>query len=495
MIIPVILAGGSGSRLWPLSRQLNPKQFISLPEAALSGHGGEQKGGSLFQATINRLEGLAGLLPPLVICNEEHRFLVAEQFRQLGIEDGLIVLEPAGRNTAPAVTLAAEVIRTLIVPKLAPGEPLLMLVLPADHVIGDPAVFHDCVRRGAELATEGHLVTFGICPRYPETGYGYIQRAESLGAGKVGTEAFKVRRFVEKPDLERAKAYLEDGSYDWNSGMFLFGLNEWLAEIGRFAPDMARQCQAACAGIKHDGDFVRIDRAAFEACPSDSIDYAVMEKTAAAAVVAMDAEWNDLGAWNAVWEISVNKTPANNVIQGDAHAIDVSDSYIHADSRLVVAIGLKDVVLVETADAVLVADRKQVQDVKKAVQWLEQHQRDEARLHTLVYRPWGSYESLATGPGFQVKRIRVKPGAALSLQMHHKRAEHWVVIQGVATVTCDDRLFDLQPNESTFIPLGSKHRLQNRTSDWVELIEVQTGSYLGEDDIVRFDDVYGRVSS
>lgn len=489
MIIPVILAGGSGSRLWPLSRQLNPKQFINLPGLATA----DQPDFSLFQSTLVRLKGLPGLLPPLVICNEEHRFLVAEQLRQLGIDDGLIVLEPEGRNTAPAVTVAAGVIRELVAPRLPAEEPLLMLVLPADHVIGDLEVFHDCVRRGAELAATGNLVTFGIKPRYAETGYGYIQRAQSLGCGVAASEAFRVQRFVEKPDAERALAYLEDGSYDWNSGMFLFELNEWLAQIARFAPQMAEQCTLACSELKHDGDFVRIGREAFAACPADSIDYAVMEKTAAAAVVAMDAEWNDLGAWNAVWEINANKNGANNVIQGDAHVIDVHNSYIHAGARLVVAIGLKDVVVVETADAVLVADRQQVQDVKKAVQWLEQHRREEARLHTLVYRPWGSYESLATGPGFQVKRIRVKPGAALSLQMHHQRAEHWVVIQGVATVTCDNRTFELQPNESTFIPLGSKHRLQNKTSDWVELIEVQTGAYLGEDDIVRFDDVYGRV--
>lgn len=498
MIIPVILAGGSGSRLWPLSRQLNPKQFIRLPgvfsPVPATGNTGECSAPSLFQSTIMRLGGLPGLLPPLVICNEEHRFLVAEQLRELGVDNGLIVLEPIGRNTAPAVTLAATVIQRLVVPRLTADEPVLMLVLPADHVIGDTAVFHDCIRRGVQLAAEGSLVTFGIRPRYPETGYGYIQRADSLGHGDAVCEAFRVQRFVEKPDLDHARAYLDDGSYDWNSGMFLFELNEWLTQIARFEPGIAQQCHQACTQLQHDGDFVRIGRAAFEACPSNSIDYAVMEKTASAAVVAMDADWNDLGAWNSVQDINTNKTPDNNVIHGDAHAINVHNSYIHADARLVIAIGLKDAIVVETADAVLVADRHQVQDVKKAVQWLEQHQRSEAKLHTLVYRPWGSYESLATGPGFQVKRIRVKPGAALSLQMHHKRAEHWVVIKGVATVTCDDKVFDLRPNESTFIPLGSRHRLQNRTAEWVELIEVQTGSYLGEDDIVRFDDVYGRVS-
>lgn len=503
MIIPVILAGGSGSRLWPLSRQLNPKQFIKLPGVAghfaIAGKDSEAHEQSLFQSTIARLQGLPGLLPPVVICNEEHRFLVAEQLRQQGIENGLIVLEPLGRNTAPAVTLAAGVIRQQVVPTLheqgilTADEPLLMLVLPADHVIGNIDVFHDCVKRGVALAAEGELVTFGIKPRYPETGYGYIQRAGSLGRGDANAEAFRVKRFVEKPDLERAQAWLSDGSYDWNSGMFLFELNRWLAQIAEFEPVMAEQCQRACAELRHDGDFVRIGREAFEACPSNSIDYAVMEKTDSAAVVAMDADWNDLGAWNSVQDINVTKTADNNVLHGDIHTINVSNSYIHADARLVVAIGLNDAVVVETADAVLVADRHQVQDVKKAVQWLEQHQRSEAKLHTLVYRPWGSYESLATGPGFQVKRIRVKPGAALSLQMHHQRAEHWVVISGVATVTCDNKVFDLKANESTFIPLGSRHRLQNLTNEWVELVEVQTGSYLGEDDIVRFDDVYGRV--
>lgn len=486
MIIPIILAGGTGSRLWPLSRQLNPKQFMAVTDTATSADGA---GWTLFQQTLLRLGGLQQLAPPVVICHEDHRFLVAEQLRQLDLHDAVILLEPFGRNTAPAVTLAAEVIKSLgLGDRLSPDEKVLMLVLPADHVIRAPQAFHECVNLGIQQARHGNLITFGIKPQYAETGYGYIQRGEPLGDG-----AFKVRRFVEKPDSARAQQYLEDGDYDWNSGMFLFELDSWLAEIRQHAPEIAVSCHAACVGRRFDGDFIRLDSAKFDACPSDSVDYAVMEKTANAVVVPMDAAWNDLGAWNSLWDISEQKTADNNVLSGDTHVINVNNSYIRADSRLVVAIGLQNAVIVETADAVLVADKHQVQDVKKAVQWLEQQKRSEASTHTLVYRPWGSYESLATGPGFQVKRIRVRPGASLSLQMHHKRAEHWVVLKGLATVTCDDRVFDMQANESTFIPLGSKHRLQNRTNDWVELIEVQTGSYLGEDDIVRFDDVYGRV--
>jgi mannose-1-phosphate guanylyltransferase/mannose-6-phosphate isomerase len=489
MIIPVILAGGTGSRLWPLSRQLNPKQFMAVAESSADGDSLSAATQTMFQETLRRLQGLQQLAPPVVICNEDHRFLVAEQLRQLGITDAVILLEPFGRNTAPAVTIAAEVIRSLGIGNDLPAdEKVLMLVMPADHIIRAPQAFHDCVRLGIQQASAGKLVTFGIKPQYAETGYGYIQRGEPLASG-----AFKVQRFVEKPDSARAQQYLSDGDYYWNSGMFLFELDSWLNEIHQHAPSIAASCHQACTDRRFDGDFTRIDASLFADCPSDSIDYAVMEKTAHAVVVPMDAAWNDLGAWSSLWDISENKTVENNVLRGDTHVINVRDSYIRADSRLVVAIGMQDAVIVETADAVLVASRHQVQDVKKAVQWLEQQQRSEASLHTLVYRPWGSYESLATGPGFQVKRIRVRPGASLSLQMHHKRAEHWVVIAGLATVTCDERVFDLQENESTFIPLGSKHRLQNKTSEWVELIEVQTGSYLGEDDIVRFDDVYGRV--
>ncbi|MDO9476296.1 MAG: mannose-1-phosphate guanylyltransferase/mannose-6-phosphate isomerase [Pseudohongiella sp.] len=510
MIIPVILAGGTGSRLWPLSRQLSPKQFMTIPES-MAGSGtdsSELSAGdhsvagtvmansdtTLFQATLLRLQGIPGLGAPLVICNEEHRFLVAEQLRQLEMTDAIIVLEPVGRNTAPALTLAAELIGRLPVAAGAvDDEPLLMLVLPADHVIRETVVFHACIETARQHASAGAMVTFGIRPLYAETGYGYIQRGPVVGDA-VRT-AFKVKRFVEKPALEVAQQYLDAGDYDWNSGMFLFGHERWLQEVEQHAPEIARHCRQACHSARSDGDFTRIDAVAFAACPSDSIDYAVMEKTANAVIVPMEAAWNDLGAWSSLWDVSSLKTKDNNVLRGDTHVINVSQSYIRADSRLVVAIGMHNAVIVETPDAVLVADKDQVQDVKKVVQWLEQMSRPEAVLHTLVYRPWGSYESLATGPGFQVKRIRVRPGASLSLQMHHKRAEHWVVIQGVATVTCDERVFDLHANQSTFIPLGSRHRLQNMTDEWVELIEVQTGAYLGEDDIVRFDDVYGRVQT
>jgi mannose-1-phosphate guanylyltransferase/mannose-6-phosphate isomerase len=496
MLIPVILAGGTGSRLWPLSRQLSPKQFMAMPEASNKQANTADSSSSteitLFQATLRRLKGLADLAAPVIICHEEHRFLVAEQLRQLGIANATIILEPMGRNTAPALTLAAGLISHLsAVSARATDEPVLMLVLPADHVIRNVGAFHDCVNEAKRHASAGAMVTFGIRPSFAETGYGYIQRGAPVNENSQA--AFKVRRFVEKPELEVAQQYLQQGDYDWNSGMFLLACDSWLSEVRQHAPEIAEQCVKACVSARKDGDFIRIDTATFSACPAISIDYAVMEKTANAVVVPMDAAWNDLGAWSSLWDISTKKDADNNVLRGDTHVINVSDSYVRADSRLVVAVGMHNAVIVETADAVLVADKDQVQDVKKVVQWLEKMARPEAALHTLVYRPWGSYQSLATGPGFQVKRIRVRAGASLSLQMHHKRAEHWVVIQGVATVTCDERVFDLHENESTFIPLGSRHRLQNNTNEWVELVEVQTGTYLGEDDIVRFDDVYGRV--
>lgn len=489
MITPIILAGGVGSRLWPLSRQLNPKQFVDI--------GVNADGLTLFQATIQRLEGLAGLSPPIVICNEEHRFLAAEQLRQLvhnGIQcakDAMLLLEPEGRNTAPALTLGA----LLAQQAAAQGEPVVLLVLPADHLIADIDCFHRCVETARRQALSGHLVTFGIEPAYPETGYGYIQAGAAVtGAAVTGNDgvAMEVARFVEKPDLPTAEHYLEQGGFFWNSGMFMMTAEGWLDEVTRFAPDMALACRKACEGVGRDGDFVRVDEAQFAASPADSIDYAVMEKTSLAVVVPMAAGWSDLGAWDALWEVNGTRDAGNNVLSGDVYCDQVSNSYVSAGSRLVAAIGIDHAVIVETADAVLVADRRKVQDVKKVVQWLESQSRPEAVSHTLVYRPWGSFESLATGPGFQVKRIRVRPGAALSLQMHHFRAEHWVVIAGTAIVTCEERVFTLQANESTFIPLGSRHRLENKSDTWVELIEVQTGNYLGEDDIVRFDDVYGR---
>ena len=366
----------------------------------------------------------------------------------------------------------------------------MLLVLPADHLIEDVDCFHRCIETARRQALSGHLVTFGIEPAYPETGYGYIQAGAAV-AGHEGV-AMEVARFVEKPDLHTAEQYLEQGGFFWNSGMFMMTAEGWLDEVTRFAPDMSLACRKACERVGRDGDFVRVDEAQFATSPADSIDYAVMEKTSLAVVVPMAAGWSDLGAWDALWEVNGTRDAGNNVLSGDVYCDQVSNSYVSAGSRLVAAIGIDHAVIVETADAVLVADKHKVQDVKKVVQWLESQSRPEAVSHTLVYRPWGSFESLATGPGFQVKRIRVRPGAALSLQMHHFRAEHWVAIAGTAIVTCEERVFTLQANESTFIPQGSKHRLENKSNTWVELIEVQTGNYLGEDDIVRFDDVYGR---
>lgn len=491
MIVPVILAGGIGSRLWPLSRQLNPKQFVSLSSPVTDG----VPPISLFRQTLQRLQGLPELAPPLVICHEEHRFLAAEQLRQAGVRDARIVLEPCGRNTAPALTVAALLTAAA---SSSAAESAVLLVLPADHVIADVTAFQAAVREAVRHARGGELVTFGIAPNHPETGYGYIQRGEPLALEDASETpaAYRIRRFVEKPDQATAQSYLDAGGYYWNSGMFVMRPDIWLEQLTQLAPEMAAQCRQACEGQRQDGDFIRLDEAAFAASPSDSIDYAVMEKTRRAVVVPMTAGWNDMGAWSALWSLGVqngDKNAGDNVIQGDVYCHEMSNSYVRADSRLVTAIGLHNVVVVETADAVLVADKDRVQDVKFVVEWLQQQKRPEAESHTLVYRPWGSYESLATGPGFQVKRICVKPGAALSLQMHHHRAEHWVVLTGVATVTCDDRVFTLEANQSTFIPQGSRHRLQNETADWLELIEVQTGGYLGEDDIVRFDDVYGRT--
>ena len=471
MIIPVVLAGGSGSRLWPLSRQLHPKQFIAFSDADDT----EQQ--TLFQMTLSRLQEVPELGAPIIVCNEDHRFLVAEQLRHLGISGATILLEPAGRNTAPAVAMAALI--------AAPDD--CLLVLPADHVIRNRQALQKVIAQGNELARAQHLVTFGIVADSPETGYGYIQ----CGAA-IDQNAFKVQRFVEKPALATAQQYLDSGDYYWNSGMFMFTAAAYLNELVQHAPHMLQVCRIAHAGLQKDNDFTRIPAEIFATCPGDSIDYAVMEKTADAAVIPLDAQWNDLGAWNSLWEIA-DKDAEQNVILGDVSCIDVKNSYIRSGSRLVAAIGVKDLVIVETADAVLIAKKDQVQAVKQIVQQLEQSGRTESLNHTLVYRPWGSYQSLAMGQGYQVKHICVKPGASLSLQMHHQRAEHWVLIKGKALVTCGDKEFELRVNESTYIPLGSKHRLHNPGDAWVELVEVQTGAYLGEDDIVRFDDVYGRA--
>lgn len=471
MIVPVILAGGVGSRLWPQSRALLPKQFIQFP--------GQE--GTLFQNTLARLHGLNQLEAPVVICNADHRFLVAEQLRQLALSDSTIMLEPVGRNTAPAVAMAA------LGCSQSADDPVL-LVLPADHMIRNQQALHEAIRLGEQVARQGKLVTFGIVPGVPETGYGYIRK------GSPGPEngVFTVDRFVEKPDLETAEAYLASGEYLWNSGMFMFQASVFLAELEKHQPEMLRCCRDAFAGIESDKDYQRIPMELFAACPADSIDYAVMEKTADAAVVPLDANWNDLGAWTAVWEVA-EKDGDGNVVSGDVLLEQVTDCYVQGNSRMVAAVGIKDTVIIETSDAVLVADKRQVQGIKEIVARLEAAERSESRHHDLVYRPWGSYRSLENADGYQVKHIVVNPGQALSLQMHHHRAEHWTIIRGEAQVTRDSELHRLKSNESIFLPLGCTHRLENPGQEPVELIEVQLGDYLGEDDIVRFEDVYGRI--
>jgi mannose-1-phosphate guanylyltransferase/mannose-6-phosphate isomerase len=471
MLIPVILAGGVGSRLWPASRSLLPKQFIQFPQLQ----------GSLFQSTLSRLEGLSDLEDPIVVCNNDHRYLVAEQLRQLGKEHSSILLEPVGRNTAPAVALAA--LRAL----QDNADPLL-LVLPADHVIQDQAAFQQAIARALQSAEQGKLATFGIVPSVPETGYGYIRKGVEL----TGENGFCVEKFVEKPDQETAQGYLDSGNYFWNSGMFLFSASTFLQELKRHAPDIFDSCHEAYANLEAGEDFQLIPQSIFASCRSDSIDYAVMEKTASAVVVPLEAGWNDLGAWDAMWEVRA-KDEQGNALSGDVLTFDVQDSYIQSQSRLVAVAGIRDVVVVETADAVLVTHRCAAQSVKHLVQQLQDHEREEGTLHRLVYRPWGSYESLSSRPGYQVKHLVINAGASISLQLHHKRAEHWTALKGVALVTCDNKEFELRPNESTYIPVGSKHRLTNAGNEPLEVIEVQIGEYLGEDDIVRFEDLYNRV--
>lgn len=471
VIYPVIVAGGIGSRLWPLSRQLNPKQFLALLNEEVS----------LLQSTIKRLEGLNTSLP-MLICNEEHRFLVAEQLRLLGITGSQIILEPSGKNTAPAVALAA----------LQLGEnhenssdPVL-LVLSADHLIQDVETFHERIRTAYALAEAGKLVTFGVVPTHAETGYGYIEQGIAQG------DAYEVSRFVEKPDLVTAQEYLSSGKYLWNSGMFMFRASRYLEELQRYSPGILSACKAALEGAKHDMHFVRLAVEAFAVCPQDSIDYAVMEKTDSAVVVPLDAGWSDIGSWSALWEVSP-KDIDGNVCKGDVLAHNTYQSYIRAENRLVATVGIKDVVIVETKDAVLVAHRDAVQDVKKIVEEIKAGKRNEHMSHREVYRPWGVYDSIDNGERYQVKRITVKPGAKLSVQMHHHRAEHWIVVSGTAKVTNGEKTYLVTENQSTYIPIGQVHALENPGVIPLELIEVQSGSYLGEDDIIRFEDRYGRV--
>lgn len=480
LIQPVVLSGGSGTRLWPLSREKYPKQLLPLIGSD-----------SLLQATVRRVEGIEGveLAAPLVVCNEEYRFVIAEQLRVMG-KPGTVVLEPLGRNTAPALTIAA-------LAAIKNGADPVLLVMPADHVIVDTTAFRNAVRAGAALALEEVVVTFGITPDAPETGYGYIQSGPAFGT----TEAKRIARFVEKPDAKTAQTYLDEGTYSWNSGLFMVRASVWLAALKVCRPDIAAACDIAWANGSTDGEFVRVGKDAFSQCPSDSIDYAVMERIAAQAsgdarlpagvVIPLSAGWSDVGAWEALWNV-LPKDADGNVAQGDVLLQDSRNTLALSEGRLVACVGVDDLIVVETADAILVAHKDKTQDVKKIVDRLKQAGRSEGQMHRKVFRPWGWYDSIDSGERFQVKRIVVKPGAALSLQMHHHRAEHWIVVSGTAKVTQGDKVFLLSENESTYIPLGTTHRLENPGKVALEMIEVQSGAYLGEDDIVRFDDVYGR---
>lgn len=470
-IHPVILSGGSGTRLWPLSRAAYPKQLMPLVST-----------GSLLQETVQRVDDRGRFTAPLLICNDEHRFMVAEQLHQNGVVPDRIVLEPIARNTAPAAAAAAVL--------LAADDPdALMLLLPSDHHIGDAARFLAAVDTAAAAARQGALVTFGMAAERPETGYGYIRRGAAL-AGVAG--CFQVDRFVEKPDLATAQSYVADGHFAWNSGMFLFKAAQLIAELERHAPAVVAAARGAVAGAASDLDFVRLDAAAFAAAPSISIDYAVMERTGHAAVVPAEMGWTDVGSWGALWDIAARDGDGNTLI-GDVIATDSRNSYIRGDGRLIAVVGVEDLIIIDTADALLVAPRAKAQEVKAVVDRLKAAGRSEQLHHRRVYRPWGSYESVDAGERFQVKRLIVKPGGRLSLQKHAKRAEHWVVVSGTATVTRGNEEFDLTENQSTYIPVGTVHRLENRTAEPVHLIEVQSGSYLGEDDIVRLDDQYGRA--
>lgn len=469
MILPVIMAGGTGSRLWPMSRELYPKQFLRLH--------GEQ---SMLQETVSRLEGL-NVGAPLVICNEQHRFLVAEQLRQIDQLANNIILEPVGRNTAPAIALAA-------LSAVAKGEDPLLLVLAADHVIENVDAFHRAVDSAIQFAEQGKLVTFGIVATGPETGYGYIQRGAPQ---ENATPAFAVRRFVEKPDLHTAQAYLTSGEYYWNSGMFLFRAKRYLEELEAFRPDILDACRQAMATLQPDAlqDFIRVDTAAFTACPDESVDYAVMEKTSTAVVVPLDAGWNDVGSWSALWEVN-EKDNDGNSLNGDIFTHNAANCYINTDEILVAAIGVENLVIVSTKDAVLVIDKSQVQDVKKVVEHLKKSDRREYRLHRESYRPWGRNDKVVNTPRYHVNRVTVKPGGKFSLQMHHHRAEHWVVLSGTAQVTLNEKSYLLTENQSTFIPAGASHMLENPGKIPLEVLEIQSGSYLGEDDIIRIKDHY-----
>ncbi|HCS8469150.1 TPA: mannose-1-phosphate guanylyltransferase/mannose-6-phosphate isomerase, partial [Escherichia coli] len=467
MIIPIIMAGGSGTRLWPLSRSLYPKQFLSLINE-----------NSLLQETLKRLDGL-NCLPPVIVSNNEHRFIVAEQLRQFGVDDFQIILEPVGRNTAPAVALAA-------LKSLELHGDHHMLVLAADHAIQDIEAFHAAVLAAEQESVDNKLVTFGIVPTKPETGYGYIKKGE-----QVKNSVFKVNSFVEKPDLETAKNYLEQKCYLWNSGMFMFKASVYLDELKKFRPDILAACKESLSSASTDLDFIRLNSDVFAECPDESIDYAVMEKTQDCVVIPLDADWSDIGSWTSLWEIS-EKDEHENVSHGDVINYNSRNNYIYSEGSLISTVGVNNLIIVQTKDALLVAQQDNVQDIKKIVEILKKQKRSEHISHREVYRPWGRYDSVERGDRYQVKRITVKPGECLSTQMHHHRAEHWVVVAGTAKVTCGERTFFVTENESTFIPIGTVHTLENPGKIPLEVIEIQSGVYLGDDDIVRLSDKYGR---
>jgi mannose-1-phosphate guanylyltransferase/mannose-6-phosphate isomerase len=468
-IIPIILSGGSGTRLWPLSRKQYPKQYLPL-----------LADNTMLQETILRLNSLANMQDPIIVCNVEHRFLVAEQCQQIEVLNPTILLEPIGRNTAPAITAAA-------LQSLKQTDDAVLLVLSADHIIQDIEAFNEAIIIASQQAQEGKLATFGIVPTEPNTGYGYIKYSQEHIGG-----AHTVEKFVEKPNLQTAQNYLEQSNYLWNSGMFMFQADTLIDELSKKSPNIVASAIDAVENSEKDLDFIRLDKEAFESSPSDSIDYALMEKSNNVVVIPLDAQWNDIGSWTALYEIG-NKDNKGNVTKGDVITHLTSNSYINANYHMVATIGINNLIVVNTADVTFIAAQDYVEDVKNLVELLNTQGRKEGGFHRKVHRPWGWYDSIDSGENFQVKRLHVKPSSKLSLQMHHKRAEHWVVVRGIATVTHGDKTFDLNKGESTFIPLGVTHALANHTKESLEIIEVQSGVYLGEDDIVRFEDIYGRV--